>query len=169
MKLIKTHTHTHIHTQHMLTNAHTCTHTHTHEHVVRNLYGEKYVWETRGGLKLCWKRWVFKACLNDVWESEWRRLYGRSFQVEGPTCENNLFPNALELERGILRTHVSVEEQRSLEGVYRRSSERYCGPVPVITLEQSVEILYALIGSQCNNWRMGWHGLFIFFFFVCYR
>ena len=48
--------------------------------------------------------------------------------------------------------HVSAEEQRSLEGVYRwRSSERYCGPVPVIILKHSMEILYcnpALIGSQ---------------------
>ena len=26
---------------------------------------------------------VFKACLNEVCESEWRRLYGRLFQVEG--------------------------------------------------------------------------------------
>ena len=47
---------------------------------------------------------------------------------------------------------VSAEELRSLEGVYKwRSSERYCGPVPVITLKQTVEILYcihALTGSQ---------------------
>ena len=36
---------------------------------------------------------------------------------------------------------VSAEERRSLEGVYRwRSSESYCGPVPVITMKQSVEI-----------------------------
>ena len=63
--------------------------------------------------------------------------------------------NALELERGILRMCVSAEERRSLEGVYKwRSSERYCGPVPVNTLKQSVEILYcirALIDSQCND------------------
>ena len=55
---------------------------------------------------------------------------------------------------------VSAEERRSLEGVYRwRSSERYCGPVPVTTLKQSVEILYCihgLIRSQCSNRRMGW-------------
>ena len=38
----------------------------------------------------------FKACLNEVCESDWQRLYGRLFQVEGPTCENDLSPNAFE-------------------------------------------------------------------------
>ena len=110
-----THTHTHTHTHHtMHTHARALTQVRAHDH-----WG-KYVRETRvEGYKHCWKRWVFKACLNDVWESEWRRQYGRPFQLEGPTCENDLWPNALELERGILRMRVSAEEQRSLEGVYR--------------------------------------------------
>ena len=84
----------------------------------------------------------------------------RPYQVEGRTCENDLWPNALELERGILRVRASAEERRSPEGVYGwRSWERYCCPVPVITLQQSVEILYcihAVTGSHCNDWRMGW-------------
>ena len=45
--------------------------------------------------------------------------------VEGPTCENDLWPNASDLERGILRMRVFADERRSLEGAYRwRSSER---------------------------------------------
>ena len=87
-------------------------------------------------------------------------MISESQNGRGTTCENDLWPNVLELEWGILRMCVSAEEQRSLEGVYRcRSSERYCGPVPVSTWKQSMDILYcihALIGSQCNNWRMGW-------------
>ena len=63
--------------------------------------------------------------------------------------------NALELERGILRMFVPAEGRKFLEGVYRwKTSEKYCGPVPVNTLKQSVEILYcirALIDSQCND------------------
>ena len=43
--------------------------------------------------------------INEVCESEWQRLYGRLFQVEGPTCEN-LSPNAFEPERGILSRRV---------------------------------------------------------------
>ena len=39
-----------------------------------------------------------------------------------------------------LKMRVSVEKRRSLEGMYtQRSSERYCGPVPVSALKQSVE------------------------------
>ena len=37
--------------------------------------------------------------------------------------------------------------------------QRYCGPVPMIILKQSVEISHrisALIGSQCSDRRMGW-------------
>ena len=82
-------------------------------------------------------------------------MYGRPFKTEGPTCENDIRPYALELERGILRMRMSAEERRSLEEVYRcRRSERYCGPVPVITLKQGVQISYcirALIGRQCND------------------
>ena len=41
---------------------------------------------------------------------------------------------------------VSAEERRSPEGVYRwRSTERRCGPVPVIALKQSVEILHCIL------------------------
>ena len=44
---------------------------------------------------------------------------------------------------GILRVCVFVEEQRSLEGVYRwRSLKKYCGPMCVITLNQTVKIVY---------------------------
>ena len=77
---INPHTHTHIHT-HKHTHTHTphmcaCTHTRMHKPVVRNSYWGKYIRETRmEGSKLCWKRWVFKACLNDVWESEWRYVW----------------------------------------------------------------------------------------------
>ena len=47
---------------------------------------------------------------------------------------------------------VSAEERRSLERVYRwRSSERYCGPVPVITLKQSVEILHCIRALLAAN------------------
>ena len=50
----------------------------------------------------------------------------RSFQAYGPACENDLLPSVLELERGILRSCVLAEEQRSLEKVYRwRSYERW--------------------------------------------
>ena len=56
--------------------------------------------------KLCLQRCVFRACLNEVCESEWHRLYGRLFQVEGPTCENDLSPNAFEPEGGILSRHA---------------------------------------------------------------
>ena len=74
-----------------------------------------------------------------------------SFKVEGPTCENYLWPSALELEQGILRMSVSAEERRSLEGVYRwRISESYCGTVPVTTLKQSVEIVYRITDMQVN-------------------
>ena len=63
---------------------------------------------------------------------------------------------------------VSAEERRSREGLYRwRSSEGYCGPVPVITLKQSVETLYcirALIGNQYDDRKMGWTWSSSFFF-----
>ena len=65
---------------------------------------------------------------------------------------------------------VSAEERRSLEGVYRwRSSERYCGPVPVITLKQSVDILYCirvLISSQSNDEEWIRHSK-VFLFLFC--
>ena len=40
------------------------------------------------------KETSFKAYLDEVCESKWRRLYGRLFQVVGPTYENDLSPNA---------------------------------------------------------------------------
>ena len=68
---------------------------------------------------------------------------------------------------------VSAEERRSLEGVYRwRSSERYCGPVPVITLKQSVDILYCirvLISSQSNDEEWIRHSKFFLVFVLPYR
>ena len=73
--------------------------------------------------KFWWKGWVFEACLNDVLESEWWRLYGESFKIEGLTHKNYLWPNALEPEWGILRMRVSAEEWRSLEGVCRWMTE----------------------------------------------
>ena len=58
-------------------------------------------------------------------------------------------------QRIILRMRVSAEERRSLEVVYGwKSSERYCGSVPVITVKQSVgnlDCIRALIGSQRNE------------------
>ena len=63
---------------------------------------------------------------------------------------------------------VSADEQRFLEGVYRwRSSERYCGPVPVITLKQSVEILHcirALLAANVPVEEWVEHGRVFFFF-----
>ena len=53
-----------------------------------------------------------------------------------------------------------MEDRRSPEGVYRRSSsERYCGPVHVITLKQIVKTLYsirALTGNQCSDRSRDW-------------
>lgn len=40
-----------------------------------------------------------------------------NLSTRGTVCQNDLWPHILELEWGILRVHVSVEEQRSLEGV----------------------------------------------------
>ena len=61
---------------------------------------------------------------------------------------------------------MSAEERRSLDGVYRwRSSERYCGAVPVVTLKQSVEILCrirALIGSSVTTEEWIGHGQVFF-------
>ena len=142
------------HTHNTCTHKHTHTHTHTYVHTyactctyksmywcstkLRKIPSEK---EQKVENFVVQKRWVLKVCLNDFWESECQRLYDRPFQVEAPTCENDPWPNALELEWGILRMLVSVEEQRSLEGMYRlRSSERYCCPVPVITLKQNMGI-----------------------------
>ena len=97
----------------------------THTHMMTILF----IWRKFGsgtrteGEKLCLKRCIFKACPNSiVFVGHWRTLYGSSFQVEGPTCEN-LSPNAFEPERGFLsmRIKLSPDERSSLEGVRRWS------------------------------------------------
>ena len=70
-------------------------------------------------------------------EIVWQIIDYSTFQVEGPTCENDLSPNAFEPKQGILSRRESAEERSSLEGVSGwRSSDRYiyCGPEPVIAL-----------------------------------
>ena len=63
---------------------------------------------------------------------------------------------------------VSADERRSLEGVHRwRRSERYCGPVPGITLKQSVGILHyilALLAANVTAEDSVGHGCFFRFF-----
>ena len=87
------------------------------------------------GQKPCLKRLVFKVCLKEECLLEWPRLCGRSFQVAGPKCRNDLSANAFEPVRGILSRRASAEERSSLEGVYKWiSSELYCGPEPGIAL-----------------------------------
>ena len=63
-----------------------------------------------------WKKWVFKTCLNDVFQ---KLSYGRSFQVEGPRHDNDLWPNALEPEQGF-PVHVY---QWINEGIWRESTD----------------------------------------------
>ena len=76
----------------------------------------------------------------------------------------------MEQERETLRMRVSTEEPRSLEGVYWwRSSERYCDPVPVITLKQNVEVLYcirALISTHSQHCSSERSYTYRFYFFT---
>ena len=69
-------------------------------------------------------------------------------QVEEPTCENDLWPDALEPEEGILRMLVSAK------AVYRwRSLERYCILVPVValmTIADHRKICYEVIGGATS-------------------
>ena len=87
-----THTHTHTHT-HTRTHAHTRTHTHTHTHTQHiHTHEQRKICQRNKGtrLEILLKLMSLQTCINDVRESEWWRLYGRPFQVEGPTRENDL-------------------------------------------------------------------------------
>ena len=74
----------------------------------------------------------------------WEWFLTKCFGIRTRNFENACICGGTEISRGC----VQMEKL-----------ERYCGPMPVITLKQSVEMLYCirvLIGFQCNDWRMGW-------------
>ena len=105
-------------TYNRLNNAQTHTHMHAHTKKKKNIFIQSIGLIRRTGTEgeKHWKKWVFKTCLNDVFQ---KLSYGRSFQVEGTRHDNDLWPNALEPEQGF-PVHVY---QGINEGIWRESTD----------------------------------------------
>ena len=94
---------THTHTPHTHARARTRTHTRTHAHTwehAKIIAQTKIRQRIKGRSETLLKEVSFQS-LSKWLRARMTEMYGRSLQVEGQTCENDFWPNALELELSV--------------------------------------------------------------------
>ena len=62
------------------------------------------------------KRWVFKDCLKEDVDAEWRTSYGNELHCVGPVKEKACCPKVFVFVKGTWKVLVSEMEQSCLDG-----------------------------------------------------